>query len=561
MSYSQLAAGEAYCHYVLGERMPHLRIKSTGGDRAISFAAGPTLREILDGIPVYVGSVCGGMGVCGGCRVRIVEGIPNPPTVNEHTLLTPDLIARGTRLACQVRPRGDLHIRVDAAAPSPSWHPLTKHEYSPVVSRSNCGPWQASVRPVGVAIDVGTTHLRVAAWDMRNARRIAARTSINPQGTFGADVLSRLTAADASSVCAQEMGRLIRDTIGSTLSDIVPQELGGLAGIGRVAIVGNTAMLALLTGSGYRALLDPVYWTTEICCQPDDTTSWRRWWPIPADAVVEVAQPLGGFVGSDLLACVLAARLMEGPTAALLVDFGTNSEIALWDGDTLWATSAAGGPAFEGCGISSGMPSERGAIFRAQLTDSTPKFAIQVIGGGEPRGLCGSGLVDVIACLLRAGILDARGRLSFPPRRHGIPLLPNESGLQLTCEDVDAFQRAKAAISAGILCLMGAAGVAAQDLRRVCVCGAFGKFLDVRNARDTGLLPPVASHIIELVGSAALAGVEVLLFDPDSGGTLMALRRRARLLNMAQFPEFENRYFDSLFIRPMADVSLLRGAP
>jgi uncharacterized 2Fe-2S/4Fe-4S cluster protein (DUF4445 family) len=200
---------------------------------------------------------------------------------------------------------------------------------------------------------------------------------LNPQSYFGTDVLTRLMNASESPDRMQEIGRLVRDAIGGALRDIWFE--GGWNGqeIGRIMIVGNSAMLALLAERNAHLLLQPESWIRAIDCQPENTDSWRRSWGCDANAIIEVIQPLAGFVGSDLLAGVLAIKLTQGTAGSLLVDFGTNSEIALWDGRQLWVTSAAGGPAFEGWGISCGMPAEPGAIYRAGCKVTLPAWRLR----------------------------------------------------------------------------------------------------------------------------------------------------------------------------------------
>ena len=189
------------------------------------------------------------------------------------------------------------------------------------------------------------------------------------------------------------------------LLDMCSREGFGLRDVVRAVIVGNTAMLALLTGSDPRILLLPDSWTLPVELNAGLRQSLAEAIGLSPKASVDVVSPLAGFVGSDLLAGVVATRLTERP-GSLLIDFGTNSEMALWDGETLWVTSAAGGPAFESSGMQCGMPAEPGAIYRV-LRQQEGEMDFQVIGGSEAKGLCGSGLVDLIALLCRLGGTEA----------------------------------------------------------------------------------------------------------------------------------------------------------
>lgn len=412
----------------------------------------------------------------------------------------------------------------------------------------------------GAAVDIGTTHIRVSLLDMERGLRLARRSGLNSQSIFGPDVLTRLKAASESIEHAAELSRMARNAVGEALSDISLRDGIDLLKIGQVIVVGNTAMLSLLTGNNYGLLLQPDYWRRRIDCRIKDTKPWCVSWGLDAAASVEVVQPIAGFVGSDLLAGILATRLTEGQPGSLLIDFGTNSEIALWDGRKLWVTSAAGGPAFEGSGISCGMPAEPGAIFRTEYIKSSGSYLFEVIGGGEPRGICGSGMVDAIACMVRAGILKSNGNFTgnmgtttmFSQgdalrNRNNMVVVP----MFIKKQDIDVFQRAKAAIGAGIKCLLKRAGMSVNSLNRICVCGAFGRYLNMPNAQDIGLLPSISPKAIELCGDTALAGCELLLLDRDRTNTLEALRKKASIINLAQGPAFENCFIENLYLRPI----------
>lgn len=532
-------------------QMPVLRIRTAAGVREQVFAPGISLREILasSGLPVRSG--CGGMGACGLCVVRIVEGEVDPPTGNELRMLRPEQVSQGDRLACQLFPCRDLTLTIVSPFLPSTWRSIPAVDLSPADQALPECPEANSDKPLGIAVDLGTTHIRLALWDLIAGERLAGCSGLNPQVFFGSDVMTRLTAARASRESAEEIGRLVRGAIGEALLHSAAEVGRRLQEIGRVTVVGNSAMLALLTEKNYELLLDPAYWTRTIDCRPAETVSWCNQWGIDPGTVVEVIPPLAGFVGSDLLAGVLATRLTGASEGALLIDFGTNSEIALWDGETLWVTSAAGGPAFEGCGISCGMPAEPGAICRAGLRSPVPTFDCEVIGGGRAEGICGSGLVDIIADLRSAGMLNAAGRFAEDSDDEGLTIIAGRDDLVLAKRDIDAFQRAKAAIGAGTKCLMRMAGMRPEALRRVCVCGAFGRFLDIAHAQAIGLLPEIPADNVELWGNSALAGCERLLFAPDSEALMRVLKEKSRSVNLAQVPEFEELFVENLYLRPL----------
>lgn len=534
----------------LDESRPLLHVNPAGEVHVIPFTPGCSVREILDSTDWRVRSACGGIGACGQCLVRIEKGAGNEPSTTEQNTLSSDQIRQGVRLACQLKPLDDLWISIENPAPKSNWKGLSLDTYTPASPKST-GNVLSHSRPYGVAVDLGTTQIRLSLFDITKGRWMCGRIGLNPQAGFGADVLTRLVRALESEERAREMRMLARDAIGEILQDITARESCNLQEIGQMAIVGNTPMLSLLTGKNYDLVLQPDYWMREVDCIPEETRNLSLAWGLVPEARIEIVKPLAGFVGSDLLAGVHATELIKGPAGSLLIDFGTNSEIALWDGAQLWITSAAGGPAFEGCGISCGMPADLGAIYRAEWDDLSSQFYFQVLGGGEAKGLCGSGVLDIIAGLVKNGTLNSNGRFMVEIGTDGYPLGESSQGITLKKRDIDVFQRAKAAIGAGTKCLLAQAGLHPDDLQRICVCGAFGQFLNITNAQAIGLLPKISPDKVKLCGNTALTGCEELLFSPDQTGTLDDLRNRAKMINMSTLPEFENLFIQNLYLQPM----------
>ena len=393
-----------------------------------------------------------------------------------------------------------------------------------------------------IALDVGTTNLCVAFWGEAGSRRLAARRGPNPQSNFGADVVTRLQAARDPAV-ARCLAGAVEFAVAEELRQMAESEGLALTSRPTLLAVGNTAMLHLLRGS-HGGLLDPGTWAGPAAWPSGSQVCWQL--GAGHETAVNLVKPLGGFVGSDLIAAVLAAGLREGKFPALLLDFGTNTEIALWDGKCLWVTSAAGGPAFEASGMACAVPADSGAIFRVRA--GTP-LGFEVMGGGAPKGVCGSGLVDWIACLRRTGILSNRGKFLHGNDAGAPPLGGEGSGIFLSKRDVDVFQRGKAAIGAGVQLLARRAGIVCRDLRRIVTTGLFGRSLDVENAQAIGLLPPIAPECVETHDNLALVGCEMMLMSGQ--GAAEALRERVRLLNLAQCEDFEELFMQELFLVPM----------
>lgn len=527
-------------------------VSTEAGVTQIPFIPGRSLLYILNHTGMRIRSGCNGTGACGLCLVRIEKGDAGDPGQNELLHLGKDKLGQGIRLACQVIPEQDLQVVLLSPAAKSTWQCLettierpAKHDPSVFSSDLPEGLKNAC----GVAVDLGTTHIKLSLYDLSTGRRMAGCYGANPQGYNGSDVMTRLMAAGQCPGEAETMARLTVEAIGEALWYLAMQEGILLNRIVRLVLVGNTAMLALLSGRNYRMLLQPGCWMSDIDCLPEHVETWPFLWGIHPRAKIEILSPLAGFVGSDLLAGLMTTSITDRPTTGLYIDFGTNSEIALWDGKILYVTSAAGGPAFEGCGLSCGMPAEPGAICKAHL--QAGGFDFGVIEGMAPQGVCGSGLVDIIAGLLGAGALTPKGQFAAAASKEGFVLVPGEHNIILNKNDLDLFQRAKAAIGAGIQVLLALSGMTCKDLARICIGGAFGGFINISNAQKIGLLPAIAPGRIELCGNAALAGCEEALLVPAAVERLLDLKKQAKIVNLSQYPDFENYFIENLYLQPM----------
>ncbi len=532
--------------------MPVLTIHTASEMQQFAFVPSQSLSRILDDVGMPVRTGCRGVGACGLCLVRIVAGDAGVPQPNERIFLDDDRLALRTRLACQVVPEHDLEIEILSPAPTSTWRRLA-HERGRRSERhlpfplSDLPPNVAT--PYGVAIDLGTTHISLSLHNLATGAWVAGRHGQNPQANVGSDVVTRLMAATESPAQAHALSQSVIDAICEALWDLVIRDGINLQHVVRLTLVGNTAMLALLSGRNFELLMQPNHWTRAIDCTPRDTAAWVTAWGIHPQAQIDVAPVLAGFIGSDLLAGVIATRLTEGQGCSLLIDFGTNSEIALWDGAVLWTTSAAGGPAFEGSGTRCGMPAETGAIY--QVTMQADRMEYTIIGGGQSYGICGSGLVDLIACLIRSGTLTATGKFAPMIPSQGFTIVHGEQSISVPRTDIDVFQRAKAAIGVGIQVLLDQAGLRADDLQRICVGGAFGRSLNIRNAQAVGILPTVPSARVELCGNTALAGCEEALLSPALRECMRQLGNQARIINLSQYPDFDVLFLENLYLQPM----------
>jgi uncharacterized 2Fe-2S/4Fe-4S cluster protein (DUF4445 family) len=529
--------------------MSTLTVHTASGVVHLTAENGQSVRDLLDTTAVRVRAACGGSGTCGACVIRWLSGDVSPPTLAEYMKLTLEERDAGIRLACQLRLQGDVAVQLEHPAPPSAWTSIPPQNLIDIADHRP----ELTSHIYGVAVDLGTTHIRVALWDRRNGKRIATRRGANPQGDFGADVLNRLEAAQAHPEHATELAKLARQAILHAVRDILARDVGEvspmLAEIGLMLIVGNTAMLALLTGQGGPALIDPMHWQEAIDIQAADPAAWQLAWAMP-NARLLLPTPVAGFVGSDLLADLIATRLTQSGRGAMLLDIGTNTELALWDGEHLHVTAVPGGPAFEGVGIRHGMPAENGAICQVRLAGQ--QVHCTTIGNAPAKGFCGSGLTDAIAVLLASGKIKPSGRFVQSPGPDGHALETGNPNSAITGIDIDAFQRAKAAIAAAMEILLQQAGMHWDELQRLCVCGAFGHTLNIEHAQALGLLPAGPALKVELFADASLAGCELALLSTNGETEFVTLTKKIKALNLSLMVNYDDSFISHLRLRPIA---------
>ena len=431
---------------------------------------------------------CGGHGKCGKCKVK-AEGSLSPLARTEEQTLTPHEIAAGIRLACCTFIEGDATLCLavsEGAQKIRTAGDMPEIDLRPAFSR------------YGAAVDIGTTTLAARLY-RADGTPIAEASALNPQSAYGADVISRIEAALKGE--GDALARCVREAIDSLLGrmaeavGITPREIDG------AVITGNTVMLHLLTETSVEPLSHAPFAAERLFGEvlTADELSLTALLP---ETEVYLPPCVAAYVGADTVTALLASDICNAQETALLVDIGTNGEMALFSNGTLTFCSTAAGPAFEGAGISMGMGGREGAIDRVCLVNG--RLNAHVIGNTQPVGICGSGVVDTIACLLDAELLDETGYLEDDPT-------VVEAPVTFTQADVRAVQLAKSAIHAGIRTLLHTAGLSPEAVATLAIAGGFGSYLDTANACKIGLLPLEMRGAIRVIGNAALSGAAMLL--------------------------------------------------
>ena len=476
-------------------------------NRMVTVEVGAFLSSLLTDTP----HPCGGKGVCGKCKVR-VQGAVSPLSAVEQRHLTPAEIDAGIRLSCQTTVQGNCRVERLDTAPIIV---LTAEEGMPI-------SWHPGFFRYGVAVDIGTTTLAARLY-AHDGTLLAEKGAPNPQAAYGADVLTRVEVALKGQATA--LTTAIRGGLSTLLTDLTALAGVPTNGVDGLVITGNTVMLTLLVGGD----------VTPFATAPFIGHN-RFGYTIPGsqigladcpDAAVYLSPCISAFIGGDTATALGAVDLPEN---GLLLDIGTNGEMVLRANGTFYACSTAAGPAFEGVGISCGMVASPGAIHRVELVNSV--LYPHVLGDGTATGICGSGLVDALACL--SLLEDLTGPVSLAP------------GVTLTTEDIQSLLVSKSAIRAGVDTLLHTAGITPADVTHLVIAGGFGSYLNIPNGVRIGLLPPVATQCIRAVGNAALSGAARLLLDTTLRDSLAHLTATIQTVDLAQNPYFAQRFMENM---------------
>jgi uncharacterized 2Fe-2S/4Fe-4S cluster protein (DUF4445 family) len=457
---------------------------------------------------------CGGENACGGCRIRVVSGLI-PVTREMRQALTEQELAAGWRLACVSETEGDVTVEIE------QWtlRVLTDEQSVPFEPRPG----------LGVVIDLGTTTLVAQLVDLATGEVLGVETALNPQARRGADVMSRIQHELKSP---GELKELIRKELGRMLARLASGQV-----IEEVLLAGNTAMHHLFCGLSVEPLAAVPFLSPHLGAV--QFTSRELGWATEVKGAVRFLPCLGGFVGSDLLAGIVATGLHAQKTPHALFDIGTNGEIVLGCDGRIFCASTAAGPAFEGGRISIGMRAGEGAIDAVHSQGG--EMRCHVLGGAEPRGICGSGLVDAAACGVEQGLVLASGRLAAGK------LLPLSSSLALTQGDIRELQLAKGAMAAGLKLLH--AQHEAPRLASLYLAGAFGNYIKQASAKAIGLLPEDVP--IEPVGNSALRGARMLLLGPSNRDALLSrLCSTTTHVELASSASFQDVFAESMALAP-----------
>jgi uncharacterized 2Fe-2S/4Fe-4S cluster protein (DUF4445 family) len=480
---------------------------------SVEVPSGTTVRDAADLAGAPIPSPCGGLGRCGGCRVRASGGLDEPGRTELDAL---GAAARhGVRLACLARLTGPGEAVIDVP-PAPGALKIVTEgpelRFAADASAIAAGRCEGAVRAFGAAVDIGTTTVAGRLHDLGTGAVLGEAAALNPQAVFGDDVLSRVSRAMAGE--APTLRRLVTRQVEDLVSSMVDRPSLADGTLCDVVIVGNPTMTHLFLGRDVAPLAGEPY--ADVLTDEVDIDAADADMPDLGQTGVHVGPGVSAFVGADAVAATLATDLVGRLEPTLLVDLGTNGEVVLSARGRLFAASTAAGPAFEGAGISKGMRAELGAVDRVWVSEHG--FEIATVGDEHAVGICGSGLLDLVSVLLDAGVLDPSGRMHARGPL-GSRVVHAEEGLrftvapgvELTQFDVRQLQLAKAAVRVAVDVLVAEAGLDDDDVAEVIVAGGFGSNLRPGALSALGVLPAAWAERIVLGGNAALAGASAML--------------------------------------------------
>ena len=470
---------------------------------------GANLLAVLTENGFFIPAACGGRGSCGKCAIKCRSA-----EEQEYKTL----------LSCHTSVTSNLTVLLDANNQSGVWEVSS---LSPGVSHK-----------AGMILDVGTTTLAACLIDKSTGETLAKASSLNPQGAFGADVISRITAF------AEGKGDAMRTSVIDATNCLIAEFSRTGAQIEEVVVVGNPTMLHLFIGvdpSGIGSYpFTPAFTESKYFNGADIGIHAPR---------VRLLPSISAYLGSDVSAGILACEMHKTDKTQLFMDLGTNGEIVLAHEKKLFAASTAAGPALEGANMSCGMGGVAGAIDRIWCESGHLRFT--TIDGASARGICGSGYIDLFALLLDEGILDETGAFAEECNSPLLSLLEDDCfyltpEVYLSQDDVRQFQLAKAAIAAGVEALTAHCGVKMDEITHVFLAGGLGYYMSPANAARTGLLPaPLLSHT-QIVGNTALAGARLCLLSKDNQTAIDALSKQVETVELSFSPVFSQAYIENM---------------
>ncbi len=459
---------------------------------------------------------CGGKGTCGKCRVRLLNGeIHITETHRQHLTLLG--LSPEWRLACLSRCTSDIILEIE--------------QFNNLILADESEFDFSPREGFGIAIDLGTTTVVTQLIDLSTARVLAVETMLNPQLKFGADLISRIQSCMDGNLT--EMTSIIQSSIGNMIELLLKNHK---TRVQKVVLVGNTVMQLILSKGDVSPLSAYPFHTDDLGMK--SYTPEELGWKLEVKEKIQFFPSIGSFVGSDILAGIVATGLHKKEDYTALIDLGTNGEIVVGNKNKIVCASTAAGPAFEGSNISMGMRAVTGAISSLKLKNGI--IEPSVIGNTDPKGICGSALIDAIAILRKLELIGMFGEIIS-----GEQFIPLAGDVGLSQKDINEFLLAKAAIAAGLAILAKNLGIHVADVREIYIAGGFGSYINLENIVLTGMIELPAEKIHKM-GNTALIGAKMFLFDEN--GNTEEILVKTKHISLEGDANFQDIYVEKMLL-------------
>ncbi|MBQ2676887.1 MAG: DUF4445 domain-containing protein [Clostridia bacterium] len=509
------------------------------GDRKLNMADGTRLYDALCNNGIFIDAPCGGTGKCGKCKVKAF-GELSPLSDTELALLSDQEIKNNVRLSCECYVLGECQVDIMSNAQIHTHTDFSDMDLPLSDSQKTEG--------YGMAVDIGTTTVAAYFYDLKTARSVDIKSAMNAQREFGADVISRIARIDESGDNLDAMANSICNQINGFIDEVGVEVCCAVIGA-------NTTMLHIL------ARLNP----SSIAKSPFTPQSlfgieYRGdQLGLKVSGGVYLAPCISAYVGGDITAGMTACdmdKLTNTVKNIFYIDIGTNGEMALLSNGVIYCCSTAAGPAFEGASISCGTGSIPGAVNRVYIENGD--IAYKTVGDKAPCGICGSGLIDAVACMLSLGVIDETGRLldddelpknlQYRLNDEGFVIADN---VVLTQKDIREVQLAKAAIAAGTDCLFNKAQINFADTDKAIVAGGFGASVNMENAAKIGLIPKQFCDCIEFIGNGSGLGASKALLSEQFKLRLDGISEKCSYMELSGDSYFSDRYIERMIFEEL----------
>lgn len=459
---------------------------------------------------------CGGKGTCGSCKVKLLKGTLAIGKSQQQKLDKLKL-DENWRLACYCNVESDITLQVS--------------QLENFILADNSEFEFIPQKGFGIAVDVGTTTLVAQLVNLENGSVLDSVSEVNPQTKFGADLISRIQH------CLDGKTNQLQNLIRKKTRDLVSKMLTKHpVDVSKIVLVGNTVMHHIFCGIPANPLSQYPFYSPHLEMQEFTTSDLG--WEIPGNPKIQFYPSIGSFVGSDILAGIAATKMAEREEFSILIDLGTNGEIAIGNQEKILCASTAAGPAFEGAKISQGMRAASGAI--SSVSVENEKMVAHVIGNSQAKGICGSGLIDVMALLLDQEKIGLFGEINS-----GQEQIKIAENVAITQQDIREFQLAKAALATGVQLMLNQMKLTFSEIDKVYIAGGFGNFLNLRNVIRTGLIECDEEKIVK-IGNTALIGAKMFLFDDES--KTQQILQKTMHLNLEGNAAFQDIYIEKMML-------------